>query len=231
MTTAEENYAPPCPKKPALPVRCPEVYLNPPPQPRNKKPGQLSKAQVEQFFRDPEELQPVREAVAERVDHLAETLHRAGKITDKHEQAGLFQRLTLLDKEFPGAAIVLVKSRRNMPKAFRDLWSHERLLNAVEQLIGPDIAGHQVWNLRTKVRLVGCFFASEDHREGCPPLQALMWLCSPILDLYTLLQAGHVKPCVGGDWAAAAFLRLLISSAVSLRAASNLSAPLLDCSL
>ena len=35
-------------------------------------------------------------------------------------------------------------------QAFRALWSNERLLNVVEQLIGPDIAGHPVWNLRTK---------------------------------------------------------------------------------
>lgn len=35
-------------------------------------------------------------------------------------------------------------------KAFRDVWSNDRLLNVVEQLIGPDIIGHPVWNLRTK---------------------------------------------------------------------------------
>ncbi|XP_066304352.1 phytanoyl-CoA dioxygenase domain-containing protein 1-like [Branchiostoma lanceolatum] len=227
MTTAEENYAPPCLKKPALPVRCPEVYLNPPAQPRDKKPGQLSKAQVEQFFRDgyvvvdeffqPEELQPVREAVAERVDHLAETLHRAGKIKDKHEEAGLFQRLTLLDKEFPGAAIVLVKSRRNMPKAFRDLWSHERLLNAVEQLIGPDIAGHQVWNLRTKTPTNEALTVPwhQDNAYLLPEclgtLQPTAWI--PLLDATVrngcmqVLKGGHRKGvtathtcCAGGTW-------------------------------
>ncbi|CAH1272837.1 Hypp4951 [Branchiostoma lanceolatum] len=37
----------------------------------------------------------------------------------------------------------------------------------------------------------GCFFASEDHWEGCPPLQAPMWPCSPILDLHALLQVRH----------------------------------------
>ena len=37
------------------------------------------------------------------------------------------------------------------PQAFQDLWTNERLLNVVEQFIGPDIAGHPVWNLRTKV--------------------------------------------------------------------------------
>lgn len=35
-------------------------------------------------------------------------------------------------------------------QAFRDLWSNERLLNIIEQLIGPNIAGSPVWNLRTK---------------------------------------------------------------------------------
>lgn len=39
---------------------------------------------------------------------------------------------------------------RIFSKAFKDLWTNERLLNVVEQLIGPDIAGHPVWNLRTK---------------------------------------------------------------------------------
>lgn len=36
-------------------------------------------------------------------------------------------------------------------KAFQDLWTNERLLNVIEQFIGPEIAGHPVWNLRTKV--------------------------------------------------------------------------------
>jgi len=36
-------------------------------------------------------------------------------------------------------------------QALRDVWSNERLLNLVEQLLGSsDILGHPVWNLRTK---------------------------------------------------------------------------------
>lgn len=30
------------------------------------------------------------------------------------------------------------------------LWSNEKLLNMVEQIVGPDIIGHPVWNLRVK---------------------------------------------------------------------------------
>ena len=35
-------------------------------------------------------------------------------------------------------------------QGYRQLWTNERLLNLVEQLIGPDISGSPVWNLRTK---------------------------------------------------------------------------------
>lgn len=35
-------------------------------------------------------------------------------------------------------------------QGYRKLWANERLLNLVEQIIGPDIAGNPVWNLRTK---------------------------------------------------------------------------------
>lgn len=31
------------------------------------------------------------------------------------------------------------------------LWTNEKLLNVIEQLVGPDIAGNPVWNLRPKV--------------------------------------------------------------------------------
>ena len=31
-----------------------------------------------------------------------------------------------------------------------DLWSCEKLLNMAEQVLGPDVAGHPVWNLRVK---------------------------------------------------------------------------------
>eukprot|EP00058_Branchiostoma_floridae_P020986 XP_002606476.1 hypothetical protein BRAFLDRAFT_93267 [Branchiostoma floridae] len=106
-------------KEAAPPACCPEVYTKPPPQPTEKKPGQLSQEQVRQYFDEgyvlvkdffqPEELQPVRDAVEELVDELAQRMHKAGKITDTHQNAGLFSRLTLLNNDFPGAAVVLHK--------------------------------------------------------------------------------------------------------------------------
>ena len=80
------------------------------------------------------------QAVEECVDILANRLYNGGRIKDKCESAGVYERLTLIDKQFKGAAVLLHKMGY-LPLAFRQLWSHERLLNVVEQLIGPDIAG------------------------------------------------------------------------------------------
>ena len=80
------------------------------------------------------------QAVEECVDVLANRLYNGGRIKDKCESAGVYERLTLIEKQFKGAAVLLHKMGY-LPLAFRQLWSHERLLNVVEQLIGPDIAG------------------------------------------------------------------------------------------
>ena len=80
------------------------------------------------------------QAVEECVDILANRLYNGGRIKDKCESAGVYERLTLIEKQFKGAAVLLHKMGY-LPLAFRQLWSHERLLNVVEQLIGPDIAG------------------------------------------------------------------------------------------
>ena len=123
------------------------------------KPGQLTKEQVDRFFSDgfvlvpqffaKEELAPAIKGVEECVDILADRLYDAGLIENKATHAGFYQRLIQIEEQFAGAAVLLHKLGY-LPKAFRDLWSNNRLLNAVEQFIGPDIAGHPVWNLRTK---------------------------------------------------------------------------------
>ena len=80
------------------------------------------------------------QAVEECVDILANRLYSKGMIKDKCEKAGVQERLILLDRQFKGAAVLLHKMGY-LPVAFRQLWSNERLLNVVEQFIGPDIAG------------------------------------------------------------------------------------------
>ena len=204
----------------------PEVYTIPPPQPKDKKPGQLSAEQVKQYFNDgfvlvpsfftKEELKPVMDAIEECVDVLASNLYRGGKIKDKAESAGLYKRLILLEAQFPGAAIILHKLGY-LPVAFRNLWSNERLLNVAEQFIGPNIAGHPVWNLRTKTPVneettVPWHQDNAYLDETCLTThQATAWI--PLLDATKLngcmqvVKGGHRAGktathtcCAGGTW-------------------------------
>nr|XP_054757893.1 uncharacterized protein LOC129264043 [Lytechinus pictus] len=204
----------------------PDVYMKIPPQKEEKKPGQLNHAQIQQYFEEgyvivpdffkPEELEPVREGVKSEVDRIINQLYNAGKIKDKYENVDLFQRMTCVEKEFPGAAVLLHKAGR-LPQSFKDLWSDARLLNVMEQLIGPNIAGHPVWNLRVK---------TPQNEEAVVPwhqdnayldpnalnvLQVTAWI--PLLDVNAkngcmqVARKGHRKGvtakhrcCVGGTW-------------------------------
>ncbi|XP_060071963.1 uncharacterized protein LOC132551834 [Ylistrum balloti] len=126
---------------------------------KDMKPGQLPSHMIKQFFEDgyvlvkeffsSSELDPCRKAVEDQVERLAQKLFQAGKIKDLYNEYGLFKRLTHIEKDFPGANIILHKYPE-LTEAFKNLWTNERLLNVVEQLIGPEIAGHPLWNLRTK---------------------------------------------------------------------------------
>lgn len=119
----------------------------------------LSQQQLEQYREDgflivrdfftPEELQPVKDEVDGLVDDLANRLHRAGRIKNRHEDAGFTTRLARLEAEYPGAA-VLIHIGGILGPALASLWSSPRLLDVVAQMIGPEIAGHPVWNLRSK---------------------------------------------------------------------------------
>lgn len=99
-----------------------------------------------------EQLQPVIEWINGLVDDMAERLYSAGKIRDKHAGEGFFTRLTRLEEEFPGAS-VLIHIYGLLGQPLADLWASQELLDVVEQILGPEIAGHPVWNLRTKTPL------------------------------------------------------------------------------
>ncbi|ESO90036.1 hypothetical protein LOTGIDRAFT_164337 [Lottia gigantea] len=103
---------------------------------------------VEDFL--PKELlEECKQNIEEMVEDVAQKLYKAGKIKNLYKDVDLFQRLTKIEEEFPGANIVLHKYPQ-CPKAFQKLFTYEPLLNVIEQLIGPEIAAHPVWNLRTK---------------------------------------------------------------------------------
>ncbi|XP_073241055.1 uncharacterized protein [Porites lutea] len=206
----------------------PEIFTKPPEKTTSdwRKPGQLTDEQVKQFFGEgyvlvpqffeKSELESVIAAICELVDQLADKLYDAGKIQDKHKDASFYERLILIEKQFPGAAVLLHK-HGVMPKAFQDLWSNERLLNVIEQFIGPDIAGHPVWNLRTKTPKntqvtvpwhQDCAYLSS---EACEILQPTAWI--PLLDTNRMngcmqvARGGHRKGtlathtcCAGDTW-------------------------------
>jgi hypothetical protein len=58
--------------------------------------------------------------------------------------------LSAIDAQFPGTCVLLHKRGVLAPEV-ASLWSSKILLGIAKQLLGPDIAGHPVWNLRTKV--------------------------------------------------------------------------------
>jgi len=126
---------------------------------RDYTPGLLTKDELEQYYQEgfvikhnvftPQEYQGCVDAINEMVDELATQLHTAGKIKDPHKNAGFLDRLTLLEKQFPSASVIIHK-RGILPMAFAELWSHPRLLSIAQQILGKDVGGHPVWNLRAK---------------------------------------------------------------------------------
>ena len=122
----------------------------------------LSDAQLRQFrddgfvivqdFFSQEQLQPVMQWVDRLVGELADRLYAAGKIQNKHEGEGFYTRLTKLEEEYPGAA-VLVHIQGVLGQPLADLWGSTEMLDIIEQILGPEIAGHPVWNLRSKTPL------------------------------------------------------------------------------
>ena len=103
---------------------------------------------VRDFFR-PEQLAPVIEWVERLVDELANRLYDAGKVRNRYEGDGFDTRLTNLEREFPGAA-VLLHTGGVLGQPLADLWGSKELLDVIQQILGPEVAGHPVWNIRSK---------------------------------------------------------------------------------
>ena len=119
----------------------------------------LPQADVDRYFSDGflivehlftrAELQPVMDEIASIVDDLASRLKAAGKIIDTHADKGFYERLTALEHDHKGSAVLVHINGWLGPQLAR-LWSSPRLLDIIEQFIGPDIGGHPVWNIRSK---------------------------------------------------------------------------------
>jgi len=130
-----------------------------PEQPADLKPGQLPGDKIRQFFDkgflvvenffQDAEIDACLRAIEGIVDRVAQRIHRAGKLKDLHLDKNVFERLTYLDKEFPGACILAHKDGQ-LPQEFISLWSNPRLLNLMEQILGPRVCANPIWNIRPK---------------------------------------------------------------------------------
>ncbi len=119
----------------------------------------INKAQIEQYNEEgytivenvfPQtELQPVLDEFEEIVDTFAERAFSAGKITNKHSDKDVFKRLASLENDFAGSS-VLIHHKGILKPALANLWGSDKLLDMVEKFTGKDIAGHPVWNIRSK---------------------------------------------------------------------------------
>ena len=84
-----------------------------------------------------------------KVERLAQRLLQAGAITETHADKNFYRRLAAIDADWPGAA-VMIHMERDLDAATRALWTNPKLLALISSIIGPDLAGNPVWNLRSK---------------------------------------------------------------------------------
>ena len=119
----------------------------------------LDRQQSDRYFEDGflivedllsrEDVQGTIDDIVAIVDELARRLHAAGRIRDLYLDHGFGTRLAALEAQCPGAAI-WVTHLGDLRPGLRQLWSSPKLLDIVGDLIGPDIAGHPIWNIRSK---------------------------------------------------------------------------------
>jgi hypothetical protein len=119
----------------------------------------LSANQVNQYWQDGfllvrdllsrQELQPAIESIDRQVADLSKLLHRQGLIDREFDEYDFLKRLAKLEQAYPGASVIIHTSG-TLPTTFATLWSSAKLLDIIQQLLGPNIAGHPVWNLRAK---------------------------------------------------------------------------------
>src|SRR5579862_6276107 len=105
----------------------------------------------------PSELAPLRREIAEIVGTVAARLYAEGRITELHWEAGFETRLALLVAGQPELwdeyrrAIEGRAGGGHAGRAMYDLIVHPRLLDAMEDLVGPEIVGSSVYRIRPKL--------------------------------------------------------------------------------
>jgi len=193
---------------------------------REYVPGPLTQEQYEQYFEDgfvilrgavpQERIQEAKDAITGLVDEVAQKLYDAGKITDMCKDVDFYHRVIKIEEQFPAASILLHK-KGILPKGIQNLWGSPELLAIAKQILGPNVGGHPVWNLRVKLPQM------EEHTvpwhqdnayldKSCwEVLQTTAWIA--LIDTNAkngclqVLRGGHRSGkmckhtcCVGGTW-------------------------------
>jgi hypothetical protein len=129
--------------------------------------GSLSSTEVAHFLDEgylilptlfaPHELEPLRRELEAQVDRTVSRLKRQGKLADTHAQDDFSTRLARVfeDSRENGEAVMRdiegVAGGGFTGRAMFDLIRHEKLLGAIESLVGPEIVASSVYRVRPKI--------------------------------------------------------------------------------
>ena len=127
---------------------------------------QLSREQAAQFEEDgflvvhdvfsPADLDAIRAVVDDWIGDCAKELEAGGQLERDFSELGLFERMAAIDGEIPGTAMGLqtawMRDRVRVMEhpAMRQIRGNEKLLDILEQVIGPEVAGHPNCTIRIR---------------------------------------------------------------------------------
>lgn len=96
-------------------------------------------------------MQAAKIGVDELTTVIANALKSAGKIEETHEGVCWLKRLILLEEQFSGTSVLFHKLGF-LHDSFSAIYQNSDMLDVMHQVgLGPNIAAHPVWNLRTKI--------------------------------------------------------------------------------
>ena len=105
----------------------------------------------------PEDLEPLRQEIADVIDAVARRLFEEGALADLHESKPLETRLTRLLESCPERKAEFFRAIEgkggggHAGRAIYDVLTHPKLLDAMEALVGPEIVASSVYRIRPKV--------------------------------------------------------------------------------
>lgn len=172
------------------------------------KSGYLTKQQID-FYNEEgyivldrllsnEELAPAQEAMTYKVSMIADELYRDGLIEDKlvdrpfkYRLAELFEHLSA--KEF----LKYGRSWRDRIPGYFHLMSNDKILNAVESLIGGELFSNPVYNVRPKIpRVAAGAVPWHQDKSYWPDANSnpviTVWI--PLVDANEVNGCLHIKP-------------------------------------